>query len=187
MPGRSVAAVARDQRQDGRIERERDAGAVAGLAIGAERPAMGERRQPGQGQRQHPIARPTTRIGDEPHATGVVLVARVVERHRHRAASAGTVAIALVGVHGDRHLRWDDAAAVERIDSGRRVNGVTTMRRRPAGPGRSRSGRSAPPSGLVGGLAVDGEIETHLLGFRLDPDPEQEVDDLDDDDGADAA
>jgi hypothetical protein len=46
-------------------------------------------------------------------------------------------------------------------------------------------GRRTPTSGLIGGFAVDGEIETHLLGLGLDPDPEQEVDDLDDDDRAD--
>src|SRR6187402_2557382 len=43
----------------------------------------------------------------------------------------------------------------------------------------------ALPSGLIGGFSVDGEVETHLLRFRLDPEPEEEADDLDDDEGAD--
>ena len=41
------------------------------------------------------------------------------------------------------------------------------------------------PSDLVGDLAVDGEVEAHLLGLRLDAEPEDQVDDLDDDERGD--
>ena len=77
--GDAAAALPRDQLQDRPIQRECDAGAVARLAVRAERPAMGQGRQPGERERQDPVPRSAAGIGHEPHTTGVVLEARVVE------------------------------------------------------------------------------------------------------------
>ena len=66
--------------EQARLERQEDAGAVARCAVGGERPAMTERAQPGQGERQDPVARPSAGVRDEPDAARVVLVATVVER-----------------------------------------------------------------------------------------------------------
>jgi hypothetical protein len=56
---------------------------------------VGERAQTRQGERQDPIARTSGSVGNEPDATGVVLVPLVVER---AAGAAGTES--LDRVHG---------------------------------------------------------------------------------------
>ena len=123
----------------------------------------------GQRQRQHPIARLATRVRDEPDATGVVLEARVVQR-----GGGATVAVCVALVP------WLGLRREGRI--GRRREGSTAAGRGSADVGR---GRRPGPSRLIGDLAVDGEVQAHRLGFGLDPDAEQDVDDLDDDEGAD--
>src|SRR6478752_4776614 len=42
------------------------------------------------------------------------------------------------------------------------------------------AGEAAAGSHLIGDLAVDGAIEAHRLDIRLDPDPKEDIDDLDD-------
>ncbi len=84
-PGRSGGASgcsggARDQPKEGPVERQRHAGAIARFAVGPERAAMGQRRQSGERQREHPIARPPAGIRHEPHAARIVFEARVIER-----------------------------------------------------------------------------------------------------------
>ena len=54
--GRAAAEFTGEQLEDGSVERERDPGAVARGAVGAECPAMAERREARQRQRQHPVA-----------------------------------------------------------------------------------------------------------------------------------
>ena len=80
--GRPAVAAPASSWSSGLVERQGDPGAVARLAVGAERAAMAERREPGQGQRQDPVARPAARVRDEPDAARVVLEARVVQRGR---------------------------------------------------------------------------------------------------------
>ena len=151
------------------------AGTVARGAIGAERPAMAEGGQTGQGQRQDPVARAAARVRDEPDAAGIVLVARVVERGPgiatigvHWQVSGGDDAAAVGGTTAAAGGRWRWASAAV----GTREEPVPTS-------------RYALPSGLIGGFAVDRQVQTHLLRLRLDPESEEEADDLDDDERAD--
>ena len=90
------------------------------------------------------------------------------------------LAVSPVWVHG--LISEDGTARPPSIgfDSGRsrmeRVDVATT------GAG----GSPAPPSShLIGSLAVDGQVESHLFDFGLHPDAEQQIDDLDDDERAD--
>ena len=69
-----------EERQERGVQGQGDARAVARLTVRAERAAVSEGRQPGEGQRQDPRPRPPARIRDEAHATSVVLEARVVQR-----------------------------------------------------------------------------------------------------------
>ena len=85
------------------IERERDTSAVARFTVGAERPTMAQRAEPGQRQREDPVARSPAGIGHEPDATRIVLVARVIQR---AAGRAGTEA--LDRVHGWSPEKWTD-------------------------------------------------------------------------------
>ena len=125
------------------------------------------RGRPGRpGRAAGPGPRPAARVGDEPDAARVVLVPRVVQRGPGVAA----VAVAWLSVHG-----WspevDGAAAVVGGDGA--ADGRVAVRGRSVGPGgagpdRPRPGRLA----LVGGLAVDGEVDADLLVLGRDPDPE---------------
>ena len=75
-PRRPRRPPRREQRQQRPIERQRDPGAIARLPVRPERAAVAERGQPGEGQRQDPVARPPAGVRDEPDATGVMLEAR---------------------------------------------------------------------------------------------------------------
>ena len=81
---RSVARSDRRIRADPgpkrRLERHGDARAIGRLTVGGERAAMAERGQARQGEGEDSECGPPAGIGDEPDATGIVLVARVVER-----------------------------------------------------------------------------------------------------------
>ena len=167
--GRAAAALAGEQLQQRSVERQRDPGAVARLAVGAERAAMAERGQPGEGQRQDPVARPAAGVRDEPDAAGVVLEPRVVER-----ASVGVRSRSLVMLSTAR-LRRGDGTGRRRGESTAAGSGATSD----VGRGGS------PASHLIGDLAVDGQVEAHLLGLLVDPDAEEQVDDLDDDERGD--
>ena len=125
------------------------AGAVARLPVRSERPAMPERRQPGEGQRQHPIARPPARVRDEPDAARVVLVARVVQGRDDllwRLVLAGALSVVHVLSSGEgrtgRRRRGSTAAggggAVTSAGSG---PDITPGRR----PRRGRRGRDPSP------------------------------------------
>ena len=149
-PGRRGRGVAGDQLEERPIERERDAGAVARLAVGPERPAMTQRAETGQRQRQDAIARPAAGVRDEPDAAGVVLVARVVQR---AAGAAGTEA--LDRVHGWSPEKGTDRPPSRGVDGGRSRGrrrqdggegpghpGRVTLDRRPR---RGRTGRGRSP------------------------------------------
>ncbi len=71
--------VRSEERQDARFERDQDAGPVARRAVGRKGPSMAQRRQPGQGQRQHPLERAPPGVRGESDAAGIVLIAPVVE------------------------------------------------------------------------------------------------------------
>ena len=87
--GRAVAGQELEQRP---VQRQRDPGTVARFAVRAERAAMAERRQPGQGQRQDPLARPSAGVRDEPDPARVMLEPRVVQRGRAALLSGPGVA-----------------------------------------------------------------------------------------------
>src|SRR6185503_488382 len=95
---RGPRRVEPETRQDRRRQRERDAGAVGGGAVCAERAAVRERRQAAEGEWQDISAPPATGVRDEPDPAGVVLELRVVERGRVPAAVGSTRRL-------DRHRR----------------------------------------------------------------------------------
>ena len=168
-PGRSAASASPAIRPRSRaIERQRDTGAVARLAVGAECPSMAERGQAGEGQRQDPVARAPAGVRDEPDATRVVLEARLVER-----GDGATVALGRCG-GSMACLREGDGPAA--IDEESTAAGGWSRRVRPGGGRRSH---------LIGDLAVDGTVEAHRLDLGLDPDAEEDIDDLDDHERAD--
>ena len=107
---------------------------------------------------------------------------RRTRRRTRRARSARRRAGRRCGGVGRSRCWWSTAGAPER-DGPAAVDEESTA----AGWGRlATSGRGAArTSHLIGGLAVDGQVQAHLLDLRLDPDAEQDVDDLDDDDGPD--
>ena len=72
--------VWREEPQERSLERQQDAGAVAGRSVGSECPAMGEGPQAREGERQHPVPCRARRVRDEADATGVMFEPRVVER-----------------------------------------------------------------------------------------------------------
>ena len=78
---RAIPGGRRSERLEERwIQRQRDAGTVARFAVRPERPAMGERREPGEREWEDPRPRPAAGIRHEAHAASVVLEPRVVER-----------------------------------------------------------------------------------------------------------
>ncbi len=85
--------IAGEECQEGAVQREGDARAIARFAIGPERTAVSERREAGEGQRQHPVPGPPARVRDEPDTARIVLVPRVVERRVGvaRVAAPGSV------------------------------------------------------------------------------------------------
>ena len=85
--------IAGEECQEGTVERECDARAIARFAIGPECAAMPERGEAGQGQRQHPVARPSARVRDEADTARIVLVPRVVQGRVgiERVAAPGSV------------------------------------------------------------------------------------------------
>ena len=66
--------------EQGTFERQGDPRAVTRFAVGTKGSAVAKRAQTGQRQGQDPVTPTSTGIGHEPHAAGIVLVARVVQR-----------------------------------------------------------------------------------------------------------
>jgi hypothetical protein len=98
--GGSIASGVRgvETFDQGGLEREEDARAVARFAVGRERPAMPKRAESGERERQDAVAASTAGVRDEPDTARVVLEGAVVERRR----TGPSVAASTGGVcHGD--------------------------------------------------------------------------------------
>ncbi len=83
------AGAGRERLDDGRIERDRHAGAVGRRTVGSERAAVSEGRQAAEPERQDLGQAAAAGVGDEPDPAGIVLERGVVER-RERIARPGS-------------------------------------------------------------------------------------------------
>ncbi len=124
---------------------------------------MAEGGQARKGQGKDAMVRATTGIGDESDTARIMFEAGVVQRSR-----IGTVA----GSRVVAHRRCSEGGMSRPPSKWSTVAGVRwNVTRGPCGP---------VASCLIGHLAVDGDVETGCLGLGLDPDTEEDIDDLDD-------
>ncbi len=83
----------RQRRDHGLRHWQRHPRPVARLAVGGERPAVGQRPEPREGERQHPIPRPTAGVRHEPDPARIVLIPGVVERRLGQSAHSRLQAV----------------------------------------------------------------------------------------------
>ncbi len=138
---RSDRGIRADPGPEGRLEREGDAGAIGRLTVGGERAAVAERGKAGQGEGEDPGRGSTAGIGDEADATGIVLVARVVERWIRGDPSALHRGVETPPAHS-----LDPCA--QRVGVARRVRDVEHRPRGAVGRRRPRTGKGAIGSRL---------------------------------------